>query len=279
MLGGETFFLTSGRLRAPGFAFAERPLKSLLGGLSLSNTVAVHLRPNGDVLLVDAGFSQEIFDDPKKTLGIAQSRVLGVTKGALGIAVQLERLGISPSRVRTVIATHLHRDHVAGVVDFPNAELICAARELEAFRTRRSTGYDPRDLEHDGRLRALTLRGSPSYGFPCSMDLFGDGSVVLLDARGHTEGSLAVALRGHNGTFVHVGDAVYRRWEYARTSGNPSLLAQMTSHDKKALQRTYCFLRACEADPRRPVLVPSHDEVVFDTLPQTPPTCVEPASA
>lgn len=270
MVGGDTFFLTSGRLRAPGFAFALRPLQSLFGGLSLTNTVAVHLRPNGDVILVDTGFSEAIFADPRKALGLAPARVLGVTKGDHSIARQLERLGISRCRVKTVIATHLHRDHISGVVDFPNAELICHARELEAFRAKRSVGYDPRDLEQGGRLRPVQLRGSPSYGFPSSMDVLGDGTVVLLDAAGHTEGSVAVALRGKSGTFVHVGDAVYRRWEYARTSGSPSLLAQMTSQSRKALARTYCYLRACEADPRRPTVVPSHDESVFSTLPQGP---------
>ena len=270
MMGGDTFFLTSGRLRAPGFAFAERPLKSLLGGLSLSNTVAVHLRENGDVVLVDTGFSEAIFADPRRTLGLAQARVLGVTKGEHAIAKQLEALGIGRSRVTTVVATHLHRDHVSGVVDFPNAELVCGTRELDAFRRKRAPGYDPRDLERNGRLRPIVLAGGPSYGFPTSLDLLGDGTVVLLDAPGHTSGSIAVALRGRSGTFVHVGDAVYRSWEYARTLAAPSLLAQMTAHDRRALSRTYRFIRACEADPRRPVIVPSHDEVVFAALPQTP---------
>lgn len=269
-MGGDTFFLTSGRMRAPGFAFAERPLKSLLGGLSLTNTVAVHLRCDGSVVLVDTGFSEAIFAEPRKTLGIAQARVLGVTKGDHSIARQLEHLGIARSRVTTVVATHLHRDHVSGVVDFPNAELVCSIRELESFRAKKSAGYDPRDLERGGRLRPVALSGSPSYGFPSSLDLMKDGSVVLLDAPGHTRGSIAVALRGGSGTFVHVGDAVYRSWEYARTLSAPSLLAQMTAHDRKALARTYCFIRACEADPRRPIIVPSHDELVFATLPQSP---------
>ncbi len=269
-MGGDTFFLTSGRLRAPGFAFAERPLKSLLGGLSLTNTVAVHLRQNGDVILVDTGFSEAIFAEPRKTLGIAQARVLGVTKGDVSVARQLEALGIPRARVSLVVATHLHRDHISGVADFPNAELVCSARELSEFRGKRSVGYEPRDLERNGRLRPVALSGSPSYGFPSSLDLLGDGTVVLLAAPGHTRGSVAVALRGRSGTFVHVGDAVYRSWEYARTLSAPSLLAQMTAQDRKSLSRTYCFIRACEADPRRPVIVPSHDEVVFATLPQSP---------
>ena len=32
----------------------------------------------------------------------------------------------------------------------------------------------------------------------------------------------------------------------------------------------YASLRACEADPRKPVLVPSHDKEVFERLPHAP---------
>jgi hypothetical protein len=36
------------------------------------------------------------------------------------------------------------------------------------------------------------------------------------------------------------------------------------------LKQRYASLRDCEADPRRPVLVPSHDAAVFARLPQAP---------
>jgi hypothetical protein len=34
--------------------------------------------------------------------------------------------------------------------------------------------------------------------------------------------------------------------------------------------RTYARIRACEADPRRPVVVPSHDAEAFESLPHAP---------
>jgi glyoxylase-like metal-dependent hydrolase (beta-lactamase superfamily II) len=172
--------------------------------------------------------------------------------------------------VRAVIATHLHLGHVAGVADLPNAEVIVSERELQAYRDApKAAGYGAKELVRAGRIRAVKLDGTPSYGFHGSADPFGNGEVVLLDAQGHTAGSVAVALRGPRGTFVHVGDAVLQQWEFG-SPGGPCLFSRRMAGKRADLDRIYESLRSCEVDPRRPVIVPSHDAAVFDRLPQTP---------
>jgi hypothetical protein len=44
----------------------------------------------------------------------------------------------------------------------------------------------------------------------------------------------------------------------------------VTAWNRDEQVRTYASLRACEADPRRPVVVTSHDDDVFATLPHAP---------
>jgi glyoxylase-like metal-dependent hydrolase (beta-lactamase superfamily II) len=254
-------------MAAPAFAFGPRPLA--LGGMRLSLTVGVVIRDDESLVLVDAAWSEETCTNPARSLGRAQAAVLGLrTRANDAIVAQLRAHGLDPARVTTVIATHLHLDHVGGVVDFPNSELVCTDRELEAYRTSRSPGYRTADLARTGRIRAVTLESHPAYGFPATHDLFGDGEVVLLDARGHTRGSLAVALRGPRATYVHIGDAAYMSWEYGLSPAGPSLLGRIQSWNTSQLKETYARIRACEADPRRPVIVPSHDRAVYNGLPQ-----------
>jgi len=255
----DVFFLTCGRLGpAPG---------------RLTNTVAVAVRDSGDVVLVDVGWSAETCADPARHLGRLRMATLGVrVRASDAIVEQLAALGIERSRVRTVVATHLHLDHIGGLVDFPDAEVVLTRTEHEAFRTGSSLrGYRAKDLERTGRLRAVELDAGPTYGFPASADVLGDGEVVLLDAPGHTAGSVAVALRGPAGAFVHAGDAVYEKWEYGLgEKRGPSWVARLTSWRKAELLRTYGCLRLCEADPRRPTVVPSHDAAVFEGLAHAP---------
>jgi glyoxylase-like metal-dependent hydrolase (beta-lactamase superfamily II) len=187
------------------------------------------------------------------------------------VVAQLRRLGFDPARVRAIVATHLHLDHVGGVGDFPNAEVVVSQRELRAYwEAPRTSGYRARDLARSGRIRALQMSGTPSYGFPGSADPFGHSDIVMLEAYGHTAGSVAVALRGPRGTFVHVGDAVYQSWEFGLSPAGPCLAAGQIVWHRKELARSYARLRSCEADPRRPVVVPSHDAEVFGRLPQRP---------
>jgi glyoxylase-like metal-dependent hydrolase (beta-lactamase superfamily II) len=267
----DVFFLSCGGFAAPGVAV--RPLgQGRLKASWLTNTVGVAVRDNGDIVLVDAAWDGETCASPASTLGRVRKAALGVrVRAEDAIASQLRGLGLEPSRVRAIVATHLHFDHVAGVRDFPNAEVIVSQRELKAYwAAPRGGAYRARDLASAGRIRAVALDGTPTYGFPGSADPFGQGDVVMLDARGHTAGNVAVALRGPRGTFVHVGDAVYQSWEFGLSPAGPCLLARGLAWSRPEMTRAYGCLRACEADPRRPVVVPSHDAQVFDRLPHRP---------
>jgi glyoxylase-like metal-dependent hydrolase (beta-lactamase superfamily II) len=268
----DVFFLSCGSFAAVGVAIrppGERKLKAR----RMSNTVAVAVRDDGDIVLVDAGWDRASCEAPALGIGRARAAVLGVRLRAEdAIEQQLRALGLDPARVRAIVATHLHLDHVGGVADFPNAELVVSQQELKAYwdAPPRSPRYRARDLANAGRIRAVQLNGTPTYGFPGSADPFGRGDVVMLDASGHSAGSVAVALRSSQGTFVHVGDAVYQSWEFGLSPPGPCLAARQAAWDRAQMTRTYASLRSCEADPRRPVVVPSHDAEVFDRLPHAP---------
>ncbi|MBI2390125.1 MAG: MBL fold metallo-hydrolase [Deltaproteobacteria bacterium] len=269
----DLFFLTCGRLKSPAAALASKPtLANALATTFMSITVAVVVRENGDLALVDAGFSSPVCADPTGTLGALRALTLGVDLAAQdSIARQLRALGLDPARVKTIVATHLHLDHVGGAADFPNAEVVCSDRELRAlFRMPRDAGYRVDDFAREGRLHVVDLGGAPMLGFPRSRDLFADGELVLLDAHGHTPGNVAVAVRGADRTFVHIGDAVYQSWEFSAATPGPSPIARLTAQDREALARTYGAIRACAADGCRPVIVPSHDLEVFRALPHAP---------
>lgn len=274
----DVFFLSSGQLKAP--ALAVTPARedgaphtgARFRTKVLSNTVAVAERDSGEVVLVDCGWSEATCRDPVGELGRLQATVVGIDASpGESVVAQLSRFGVDPSRVSTIIATHLHIDHIGGACDFPNAEIVTTDRELTAYRTLgRRAGYRAQDLANASRLRLVSLVNRPTYGFASSYDLFGDGEIVLLDARGHTRGSIACALRTRERNYVHVGDAAFQTWEYGLSPQGPCLTARATMWSKRDVLATYQCIRDCEADPRRPIIVPSHDVTVFEKLPHRP---------
>lgn len=259
-------FRTTGRVSAPeffvrrngGFRFVQMPV-----------TCAIVERPDG-LLLIDTGWSRAQCAWPEQDPGRATKVLLGLkVRAEDALASQLISLGYDPGEVRHIVATHLHIDHVGGVADFPHARVHASAAEW-AERTRgRRAGYDPRTLGFAHRLELHALKGPPALGFPASEDLLGDGSVLLLDARGHTRGSVAVAVRLEDRWLLHVGDACMFTSDYSEVArARPTLYARFMSQDLTAQQRTFDAIRAAEREHGATV-VPSHDPEVFASLPTT----------
>jgi glyoxylase-like metal-dependent hydrolase (beta-lactamase superfamily II) len=95
---------------------------------------------------------------------------------------KLAQLGLKPDDIRLVALSHLHQDHTGNIPMFPKATFLIATSELAWARS------DPTplgvDAEAIGPLTQDHVEASDDY-----RDIFGDGTVRILTAPGHTPGS------------------------------------------------------------------------------------------
>ena len=257
-------FRTSGAVKGPEFF-----LKRGGGGVRsvrMPVTVAIIERPDG-LVLVDAGWSRLTCAWPERDPGRAKSFFLGLdVKPEDAIASQLLSLGYAPGDVKHIVATHLHIDHIGGAVDFPSATVHCSSREAEACARGALSGYDVRTL-HLRNLEPRPVDGPPMLGFEASRDLFDDGSVLLLDAKGHTSGSMAVAVKLAEGWCLHAGDSTMFVDDFHDDSSKPpSLYMRALAWDVATQRRTYGALLEAE-EKHAAKVVPSHDLAVYESLP------------
>lgn len=118
---------------------------------------------------------------------------------------QLARLGFTTDQVTHVVYSHFHLDHAGNIKLFPKAKHVVQKEELK-------TAWWPEKFQR----AAYVLKdydGTRDYDFQQltgDFDLFGDGSLVVLDTRGHTQGhqSLQVNLK-NTGTVLLAADAIY----------------------------------------------------------------------
>lgn len=117
----------------------------------------------------------------------------------------LEKFGYSVDDVKYVVLSHLHLDHAGNMEMFPNATHVVQKVEMktawwpEKFQ---AGAFILADYDDARDFNYLQLNGD--------FDLFGDGSIIVLDTKGHTQGhqSLMVKLK-NTGPVLLAGDAVY----------------------------------------------------------------------
>ena len=163
--------------------------------------------PQGKIL-VDTGWHREI--SPKGEYSRwAQIRHLGLAHYLLNQGVlpmgealveQLARKNIQPKDIDYVLLTHLHSDHASGLRQLKEAKHILVSEEewqdtkahAERYVTSMWKGVNMETF-------AFVETGQGPVGR--SFDLFGDGSVEMIQIPGHTSGLAAVKI-SHGGKFV-----------------------------------------------------------------------------
>jgi glyoxylase-like metal-dependent hydrolase (beta-lactamase superfamily II) len=154
--------------------------------------------PRGRLMLVDTGVGPA--DSPAAAWAPVPGR----------LPAELERAGIDPRDVDTVVLTHLHEDHYGwavlpgGTPLFPNARYVVQHREVAALPDGDiALSYTVDPLRATGQLHevsgAACLATAPGRG---------GGSIRVVPTPGHTPGHQSVIVDGRHEQVVVTGDVL-----------------------------------------------------------------------
>lgn len=141
------------------------------------------------------------------------------TKSGGTTGAALQQAGIAPAEIRHVVVTHFHADHVGGLAEFPHATIhhhagaLAPLQALPGWRQVRAAflaSLVPAWLPARANAIAADAFG-PAADLPFRVhDLFGDGSIRLVDLPGHAPGQVGVAFRSARGAELYAADAYWR---------------------------------------------------------------------
>jgi N-acyl homoserine lactone hydrolase len=168
-------------------------------GLSIQLTFSCYLVKHGnDYLVWDTGNPPATGNTPAPTAPSSS------------LVQQLAQLHLTPEQITFVGISHYHGDHVGQVASFPQATLLIGKGDWEVLNEAMpNPGADPKNFAHwiSGGGKVEPLSGDK--------DVFGDGSVIMLNTPGHTPGhhSLLVKLAGMGNVLI-TGDLAHFRENY-----------------------------------------------------------------
>jgi N-acyl homoserine lactone hydrolase len=132
------------------------------------------------------------------------------------LTAQLATLGYTPADVDTAILSHLHQDHMGGLPELRGADLLVAEAEWAELSKLRPElrGFLREHIQLPGlNWHQIGLEPTHDSGlapFSESLDVMGDGSLILLPTPGHTPGSLSLLIRRRTRSpLLLVGDLSY----------------------------------------------------------------------
>ncbi|MGL4694987.1 MBL fold metallo-hydrolase [Enterococcus larvae] len=146
-------------------------------------------------VLYDTGYTTDLYK--KKWLYKLYNRLNPtVIKREEMIDKQLERSGIRPEDIRTVILSHLHPDHIGGSNQFPNARFLISedcyqVYKRKPFKALIFNEFLPVDFDERIEIIQPTKKHS-AFSYKETYDLFGDGSLLLSSFDGHAKGQLCM---------------------------------------------------------------------------------------
>lgn len=163
------------------------------------------------------------------------------------------------------LPTHTHWDHVCGLLDLPELPVHLHRREHDwVVRGSIAPVGGVREALRGRGIVQYELDGPPILTFAASHDLFGDGSVVLVDLAGHTPGSIGVLAHTATGWVLLAGDAAWHTDQIdliRQKAGYPGGLADEDRHE------TFRTLHRLHAAKGRVTIIPTHDHRAAQQLP------------
>jgi glyoxylase-like metal-dependent hydrolase (beta-lactamase superfamily II) len=221
--------------------------------------------PQGDVL-IDTGVGRTIASQLQQAPFLFR---LGTDLVPLQPAAdQLDAGGYDRKNLRSILLTHAHWDHVSGIPDFPGVPVLVTAAEHRyiyegGWVTVTAQGVDR------SQLREYTFDGRPYLGFDHSHDLYGDGSMVIVPAPGHTPGSVVVFVALSSGArYAFVGDLVWQREGIVEREERPWATSKTMGEDPVALRESLLRMSAIATRYPEITIVPAHDARGYASIPE-----------
>lgn len=229
-----------------------------LGATQLTMSTFLIRHPDA-TFLVDPALCAGVHQRVLPELPFPVSHLVGPDSPVHPLTEVLAAHDLTGNDIDFVLPTHLHWDHVSGLYELPG--LVPIRVPAAEYSWAMAGSHTPLGVAR-GPLRGRAfdlyeLDGPPVLTFARSHDLFGDGSVLIVDLAGHTPGSVGILLAVDDGSRVLLaGDAVWSTRQIDLLREKAPLPGEFVDADRDQAFETIHRLHALPAEIE---VIPGHD--------------------
>jgi glyoxylase-like metal-dependent hydrolase (beta-lactamase superfamily II) len=241
--------------------------------------VGIIRHPEQGVILFDTGYDPAFFaateSFPERLYRWATPVKLDQTQT---VGEWLAGLGIDMQDVTALVLSHFHGDHVAGLKNFPNAQIYCAAAGLKQMqsgsrfgRVRQGllSGLIPDDIATRAHFfedaKVVTLPQAFG-GIETGADLLGEGSLIAIELPGHCPGHWGLAFCSDtHGEILLIGDAAWSIGAVHKNNPPPNITTALLGNTRRYRATLAHLQNVCQANQHL-IILPSHCPVAAKAL-------------
>lgn len=220
-------------------------------------------------ILFDVGYSKKFFDVTQSYPNKLYPTITPVTLSEdEELPQQLLKDGIKINDIKHIVLSHLHADHIAGLVYFRDAKIHLTKECYEYNNSKGGIGGLVngfiKELFNEIKLKNLNfIEGCEAINLPKFMlpftegfDIFGDRSLLLIELPGHAKGQIGLLVNGEEKIFL-IGDAAWST-EAVRENLPPNLLTFLFHNNKNEYFETLAKLHQLYKNNAEIKIIPSH---------------------
>jgi N-acyl homoserine lactone hydrolase len=220
--------------------------------------------PQGD-LLIDAGFGRDVAAHFETTPMLMQ--LTASYEEEMPVVDRLAAAGRGLDSIKGVLLTHAHWDHVSGLADMPGVPVWLTPAERRFMRSGHHAVALAASLE-GVNWHVYDFEHGPYLGFERSLDMYGDGSVVLVPSGGHTPGSVIVFVTLPEGRrYAFIGDLAWQSEGVSLPAERPWISRTLVDVDQGRVREVVTHLHHLQQAIPDLLILPSHDRRAFGELP------------
>lgn len=229
------------------FNFTREELKEV----DFRNTSYLIVHPRGTLMFDSGGIPDSQFKD-------GQPAAEGIMSATKPLLPQLQAAGYTPAEITYFALSHYHSDHTANANAFAGSTWIVQKAERDFMFSEK-----PQGIIQPAQYSALKTAKTKLLNDE-DFDVFGDGTVVIKSAPGHTPGHQVLFLKlAKTGPLLLAGDLYHYPEE--RTTGRVPTFEFNADTSKASRQKMEAFIKQAKAQ-----LWIEHDIATHAGLPKPP---------